>query len=638
MSGSRMSMAWWNEVVAGTAHLNRCQTTRRRRSKSSKTRPRAGRGTPPARTTQLQGQSFGSGPLALRAPAPNQLLDFWTVTEPNLFIGSSHRLEAPTKFAKNSEGSVFQALVVAPNSSKRMAWDVASMIVIFYELVVLPLQVFDVDQLYPIQVLRLMTTLFWMFDIPLGFISGYQRHGFIEKDLRKVVTNYIKTWFVFDIALVTLDWLMLSSESWTATKGVDAARTTKSMRMIRIVRYLRLIPGLLRTNKLSRLTTNMMSKLVQSQYIFLTLGIIQKILYVVVVNHYIACGWFLVGKLFFNGTSWVDDFAHKDYTLLYLYVVSFHWSFAQFTPAPNNCHPTNLVERAYATFVLVFGLMIFSSLLASITSNFTFLRNLYAESFKQEMLSRQYFSKCRVPLQLGSQLSACMTRNFQSRTSRGQFVVEGDVKALASLPDALLAQLRGHVYTPVITKHPLFAEYERQHDRVLFEMCYFSMRERAVAKDEDVFNAGAVATNVTFVNFGKFTYDIVSSPKVADGFEKGSWLSEMALWFSWIHAGQFRSRTGGEVMLMDILKWFGIMRRHPSAVWRGQKYAIAFANWIDNEVGCLEYVTDLTPNVDECMGLMTSIFGDAGKSGDSQDSGRGRADRLMGWSQSFSDF
>eukprot|EP00438_Fugacium_kawagutii_P015584 Skav229717 [mRNA] locus=scaffold49:261492:275306:- [translate_table: standard] len=121
-------------------------------------------------------------------------------------------------------------------------------------------------------------------------------------------------------------------------------------------------------------------------------------------NHYIACAWFAVSDNM-NGTdTWVYVFGlkhaapwkqrfrgcHQDVASQYL--VSFHWALTQFAPATNNVAPQNAVERAFASLIVIYAFVAFSSFVSAMTNATNELRafTLLLKSARQEAQIRKF--------------------------------------------------------------------------------------------------------------------------------------------------------------------------------------------------------------------------------------------------------
>lgn len=112
--------------------------------------------------------------------------------------------------------------VLHPNSRIRMVWDVAGMLLLFHDLVVIPLQAFangtsgfSADYVDFISQYDLFVTLFWTFDVLVSFMTGYYSdQGFVEISHRKIAKNYMKTWFPLDLIIVSVGAFVQTSKTY----------------------------------------------------------------------------------------------------------------------------------------------------------------------------------------------------------------------------------------------------------------------------------------------------------------------------------------------------------------------------------------------------------------------------------------
>merc|ERR1719476_1336289 len=109
-----------------------------------------------------------------------------------------------------------------------------------------------------------------------------------------------------------------------------------------------------------------------------------------VLNHVIACVWYLIGRLSMAEglANWVEFGKVKGSAISYLYATSLHWSLTQFTPASMDISARNIWERLFSVMVLVFAMLVFSSIVASITSAMMKLRNMQGDEMRQFWLLR----------------------------------------------------------------------------------------------------------------------------------------------------------------------------------------------------------------------------------------------------------
>lgn len=62
-----------------------------------------------------------------------------------------------------------------------------------------------------------MIQIFWNLDLFISFITGYYDEGALVFSRAKIALHYAKTWLLFDVALVSMDWAFRIMEAWRAT-------------------------------------------------------------------------------------------------------------------------------------------------------------------------------------------------------------------------------------------------------------------------------------------------------------------------------------------------------------------------------------------------------------------------------------
>merc|ERR1719203_2489943 len=102
------------------------------------------------------------------------------------------------------------------------------------------------------------------------------------------------------------------------------------------------------------------------------MNIFRMLMAVAVLVHYVACMWYSVGQATYEyEDSWLSDWMDRGVGPVYFYFISYHWSLAQFLPAPCREHPQNFYERVLTVFVLLLGFVLFSSAIGTITATIT---------------------------------------------------------------------------------------------------------------------------------------------------------------------------------------------------------------------------------------------------------------------------
>merc|ERR1719188_1599473 len=129
----------------------------------------------------------------------------------------------------------------------------------------------------------------------------------------------------------------------------------------------------------------LLQDMIESEVVLLVLSIVKFLVLLIVVNHFLCTGWYAIGVSYKESghPNWIDEYNVWDRSFGYRYTTALHWSLTQFTPASINMQPTNEGERVYGIFLLVGGLMVFSSFTGSITSAITQLRDMHSSRSRQ---------------------------------------------------------------------------------------------------------------------------------------------------------------------------------------------------------------------------------------------------------------
>merc|ERR1712232_1172732 len=102
--------------------------------------------------------------------------------------------------------------------------------------------------------------------------------------------------------------------------------------------------------------------------------------------------------------TWLSNLEDKNADLVYRYLISFHWSIGQFTPAPINYHPVNKYERFFAVMVLLAGLVLFSALLGSVTAIINQARHDTYDRMRKKTLMMNFLDGNHISVQLGLEI------------------------------------------------------------------------------------------------------------------------------------------------------------------------------------------------------------------------------------------
>merc|ERR550534_449736 len=91
----------------------------------------------------------------------------------------------------------------------------------------------------------LAKSLFWTTDMVYSFFVGYFENGRLEVNPRKTAPRYVRTWFLPDFALASIDWVVFIIQveignAHASTDDQEIALIT-AVRVVRLVRFGRLL-------------------------------------------------------------------------------------------------------------------------------------------------------------------------------------------------------------------------------------------------------------------------------------------------------------------------------------------------------------------------------------------------------------
>ncbi|CAK9115206.1 Potassium voltage-gated channel subfamily H member 7 (Ether-a-go-go-related gene potassium channel 3) (ERG-3) (Eag-related protein 3) (Ether-a-go-go-related protein 3) (hERG-3) (Voltage-gated potassium channel subunit Kv11.3) [Durusdinium trenchii] len=446
-----------------------------------------------------------------------------------------------------------------------------------------------------------------------SLLTGYVNKGQLVTGMQQVMSpyqifiNYLKTWFLLDLVVVGPDWVItfiqLSAHGDEGGSAGSVGRLVRTIRVVRTVRLLRLV-------KLKRVI-DMLKDRITSEVVFILLNILKLIILLLLVNHFVASLWYLMGGLANAGTpNWRDAYGMQPGTqpLSYRYATALHWSLTQFTPATVDVHPQNMVERTFAILVLIFGLVLFSSFVSSITASMTQLRNMQEDKSKQFWLLRRYLLQKKVP----QDLTFKVLRYTEYATSRsGEAIPEHRITILSLLTKQLQSELRFVTHFGCVKLHGFFKLVCTMNESLLHMMSTGkALVSKALASQDPLFELVDPALCMYFVDQGQVQYcqgqsalglggglstwapsnfdsegllppdpetvQPVTPTESGIAIGKGGHLCEIVLWAQWRHVGSARAIHESNIVQVIAKGFAECIRRDPAVDSVAAMYARMF--------------------------------------------------------------
>jgi len=493
-----------------------------------------------------------------------------------------------------------QSLVTHPNSRSRLAWDLTGFAFIIYDVIVIPLFVFNLPEGVTFTMaLTWVSTCWWTADIFVSFVTGFHIDGFLEMRPRMIAKRYFRTWFVPDLTIVLIDWTFVILNLGDAAGILRIRRTARALRIIRALRLVRLIK-----------VTEILAKLadgVNSEFILILMSIAKLVISVVILNHYIACAWYALSESSDDDEcSWIRRYDVVSVTNGYKYFTSLHWSMTQFMPASMEVNPCNEKERAFTIGVLVFGLVTFSSFVSRITTVMTQLANISKDRTLAELNLRQYLNENRVSVDLGMRIRRYFRESYEARRKR---VHEPDISFFGSLPEHLKMELRREIYMPVLTLHPLLCRYACVDATGMWLVCHLAMSQQSWLPGQTIFLRGELASEMLFVLSGELDYFVrrASCTRV----EMDQWLCEGALWSKkWNYCGRLVAMTTCELYGVCSAKFRAVTGERSGSFRYLRSYASHFLARVREAQEKGGYVTDICEDFEALDNIVQCVFED----------------------------
>eukprot|EP00927_Polykrikos_kofoidii_P045917 TRINITY_DN40073_c0_g1_i2.p1 TRINITY_DN40073_c0_g1~~TRINITY_DN40073_c0_g1_i2.p1 ORF type:complete len:798 (+),score=127.37 TRINITY_DN40073_c0_g1_i2:244-2637(+) len=490
-----------------------------------------------------------------------QICDTKSTFSSSFFPSSQGILEDNlTQLEMMCNNCVLNKFVAHPNSRQRLFWDLTGMVFVAYDIITIPLMVFDLDETLPMTVLSWALLLFWTIDLPLSFFVGHHEAGVLVTNVLKIAKRYVLSWFSLDIFLLTAEWLLTltsnDDEEADRLNSIGLARMGKTVRVVRLLRLFRL----LRLMKLPKYFVQL-EEHIQSEFSVVIIGISKLTACILVINHFIACLWYAVGTTFKSApeeTSWVSGVDWGNRSVWYRYGTSLHWSLTQFTPASMEVFPVNTRERLFAIVVLIFALITFSSFVSSITNAMTRLRNMNSEYAKQLLKFQRYIRYHKI----STPLAVRMRRHLEHRLLRAdRHIVEKDVELVTLLSEPLRMEMHFEVFAPYLEMHPFFKDVFEDSLQTMRKVCHTCVTEILLSYGDLLFASGDSCGRMFIIKSGSLEYTSEESTHSdPEDVNRGEWLSEASLWTEWTHVGAAVCPSRCNLMALDVELFHNVIK------------------------------------------------------------------------------
>lgn len=434
-----------------------------------------------------------------------------------------------------------------PYTTKRACWDIASLVLVVYDMIMIPMQLFEPPENLVIDIFTWTTRIFWSIDMILSFITGIvTSEGAIELRIRKIAERYVKTWFLLDLCIVGSDWTEYIIGDSMSGKGY--ARAGKASRAFRIVRMLRLL-------RLARMreVLGLILERIRSEKLIIVANVVKMTILLLGLAHIVACVWWGIGASSDeDDDAWVHVHGFTRRSLGYRYTMSLHWSLSQFAGGMDEVTPENTGERLYTITIFLLAFVVASLFVSSLTSSMTQLDIIGSKQSQELSVLRRYLYQNGI----SSKLALRVQRNAQHAILEQQRLMpEEAVTLLVHVSEPLRMELHFEMFSEPLSFHPWFRIYTFECPQVMRKVCHSGTSTQVVSSGDVIFNAGEIPAKpkMYFVTSGTLQYESMSGMETE--VDTGNYVAEATLWTPWMHRGMLTASSDCRLCVLDSKKF-----------------------------------------------------------------------------------
>jgi len=433
-------------------------------------------------------------------------------------------------------------VLLKPNSTFTLWWDAFSFILLSYDLVMIPLDVYALDETNTfLLAMSWIIRWFWTLDICVSFLTGYMDGiGRLVMDPQLVAWRYAARQLPIDVVIVGSDWVQILYNF----SGTSVAR---SWRIVRVARLLRL--------KKARDIVERFGEYVRSEQIGLIGSIVRLLLLMVTLIHYMACSWYGIGDLskehLQHRASWTDRFSDDD-SIGDRYGVSLHYAVALFH-GEQVFLPQNMFERFFIACCLGIILVWNVWLVSTITTAMTHLEIVSTRRKTMSTNLDRWLNKENVSFELSAKVQRSARKHLDDKEKN---LPEHSIDMLKLISDPLRVELHLEINSPALFRHPFFRCYAVSNPGVVKKLCHTGMSRQMYQADDLIFTEfdQPDSPKVFFVITGSCYYFKPSDDMFdARYVDRKNWISEPFIWtLDWVHAGNLLSETDSDLLAVDV--------------------------------------------------------------------------------------
>lgn len=471
---------------------------------------------------------------------------------------STNRITATqaTEKSRGVEGRSCCNLV--PDRGFRSKWDLFIMLALLIEIMFLPLQVLLDDPVLAGRhtFLQLLPPIYWSLDILISFSTGFYSTGQLVVDRWRIAKNYATRWLLFDLTYVAVDFILVML---VTSEGRYWSRELTSIAILRFLQMALRVVRVSRLGEMEALKKGMVSDVSLAKASIVQIGIQDGHGdLVLLIHHVMACGWYYLGTMSEDG--WIAIAGKSEKSKLYLYTTSLHWMFCQLGFGGTEIEPNTVAERVYGLLVNFMALVIFSTLLGTVTS-LAALLNRSSEERRFLFANLGRFLKYN---QIDKDLGDRITHFLQHAYALKQLHVHEDqVQLFDLLSVPLCRELQLARYKKSLQEMGFLLRLTSvwrspdENDFLIQRIASKAVSQQKFATSDLVWETETSGTEAIYLMEGALHYQLGNFEADVN---QSRWMADMCLWAPWVYLGDASTKEPSGVVLVHVRQFYESIR------------------------------------------------------------------------------
>ncbi|CAE7240200.1 KCNH6 [Symbiodinium microadriaticum] len=396
---------------------------------------------------------------------------------------------------------------IHPESPQRMFWEVLGMLALLVEVFMTPLQVYDIagDARHVADCLHWGTTLYWVLDLPLSFLTAVYINDVLHTSFTDVARAYLKSWFFFD-ALMLVPEVVVFVNNFSPMEGADdaaasgllrALRARRLMKVVRFVRILRFRKAVLVLKKLSfykQFRTFFSGRISSS-----LLPVLCLMCGLAISVHFLAALWFAAGTV---EQGWAFNEGLHEAPFVLQYTRSVEWAVSRLPASALRANVAlhTALER-WVAIMATFASLIISSLFISVVTNL--MADVARRTRKMAHILasvRKYCGVCGVSYGHTMKVRRLVEREH-CRAS-----IQEHMQFLLTLPETVVKELFHEARSITLACHPFFLELCAENSLMELQLCNRAAKELYLLEHDEIFRGNEKGEGVYILASGGAQY------------------------------------------------------------------------------------------------------------------------------------